>query len=57
MRLFDALSAPKTTTLHAWNGSEFESAAWTDVRRDAERIAAGLRNAGVEPGTPVATIL
>ena len=57
MRLFDSLTAGKASTLHAWDGSEFRAAPWDDVARDAERIALGLRRAGVEPGMPVATVL
>lgn len=57
MELFDALTHGKTSTLHAWDGSGFRTSSWSDVVRDAERIAVGLRRAGVEPGTRVATIL
>ena len=57
MRLFDVLTAGKANRLHAWNGSEFETISYDDVVRNAERIASGLRQAGVEPGTPVASII
>ncbi|KUJ69336.1 AMP-binding enzyme [Streptomyces albus subsp. albus] len=44
-------------TLHAWNGDTFEHTPWRDVAADAHTMAAGLRAAGVRPGTRVATIL
>ncbi|MFC0598856.1 AMP-binding protein [Streptomyces palmae] len=43
--------------LHAWNGETFEHTPWREVAADAHTMAAGLRAAGVRPGTRVATIL
>jgi acyl-CoA synthetase (AMP-forming)/AMP-acid ligase II len=44
-------------TLHCWVGDRVESSRWREVTRDAEEMTAGLRNAGVEPGARVATVL
>ena len=59
MALFDALAdgARRSGTLRCWTGDAFAEAPWTDVVRDAERMTAGLRRAGVEPGTRVAAML
>jgi acyl-CoA synthetase (AMP-forming)/AMP-acid ligase II len=57
MQLWDALTDGKRGTLHVWNGKRFEAARWDDVVRDAYRIAAGLRRAGIGPGTPLAAVL
>ena len=43
--------------LHSWVGSTYERTPWSDVVRDAGRMTAGLRRAGVTPGARVATIL
>ncbi|MDQ3933971.1 MAG: AMP-binding protein [Actinomycetota bacterium] len=58
--LWDALVHGATradATLHHWDGRDYVANSWDDVVRDAERMTAGLRAAGVEPGTRVATIL
>jgi acyl-CoA synthetase (AMP-forming)/AMP-acid ligase II len=57
MQLWDALTERKRGTLHAWNGTGFETADWDEVVRDAERIAVGLRRAGIGPGIPLAAVL
>lgn len=57
MQLWDALTTTKRGTLHVWNGSGFDAASWNEVAADARRIAAGLRDAGVGPGIPVAAVL
>jgi fatty-acyl-CoA synthase len=58
--LWDALTAGRArarATLHQWVDSGFTATDWDDVVRDAERMTAGLRRAGVEPGSRVATVL
>lgn len=45
------------SSLHCWVGDRYESAPWPQVVRDATRMTAGLRRAGVRPGTRVATVL
>jgi fatty-acyl-CoA synthase len=55
--LWDDLTAGTTRSLHTWVGQSYDSTPWADVVRDAERMTAGLRRAGVGPGTRVATIL
>ncbi len=60
MRLWEDLTAGAARgqgSLKCWTGSEYSSASWADVVRDAERMTAGLRSAGVAPGARVATIL
>ncbi len=58
--LWDALTsgaAPARGTLHQWADDRFTETRWDDVVREAERMTAGLRRAGVEPGSRVATVL
>jgi acyl-CoA synthetase (AMP-forming)/AMP-acid ligase II len=55
-RLTDGVGAGRGS-LHCWVGDRVESARWREVTSDAEAMTAGLREAGVEPGTRVATIL
>ena len=55
--LWDDLTAGTTRALHTWAGRRYDSTPWADVVRDAERMTAGLRRAGVTPGARVATIL
>lgn len=60
MSLWDALTAGAARghgTLHCWVDRRFEAAGWDEVVADAERMTAGLRNAGVEPGSRVAAVL
>ena len=57
MHLFEALTAGKRNSLHDWTGSDFRATPWDDVVREAHRVAAGLRDAGVGPSVRVATIL
>jgi acyl-CoA synthetase (AMP-forming)/AMP-acid ligase II len=47
----------RRTSLHCWTASRYEGAPWDRVVRDAENMTAGLRNAGVQPGSRVAAIL
>jgi len=57
--LWDQLIAAGDTrsSLHCFTGTRYESATWREVISDAERMTAGLRRAGVEPGARVAAIL
>ena len=57
MHLFDALTEGKHSSLHHWDGSRFRAASWNDLVAEAERVAAGLREVGVGPGVPVASVL
>ncbi|HZV75456.1 MAG TPA: AMP-binding protein [Conexibacter sp.] len=43
--------------MHCWEGDGFRSSTWNDWRRAAERVAVGLRQRGVRPGTRVAAVL
>lgn len=46
------------SSLYCWTGGERpQQARWGEVVRDAERMTAGLRAAGVQPGTRVASVL
>jgi fatty-acyl-CoA synthase len=45
------------SSLHSWVGDRYESSTWSEVVRNAESMTAGLRRAGVRPGTRVATVL
>lgn len=54
--LWRALSAP-ATPLEVWDGERFAAASWDRCASGAERVAAGLRRQGVEPGTRVACVL
>lgn len=46
------------SSLYCWTGGERpEQATWGEVVRDAERMTAGLRAAGVRPGTRAASVL
>lgn len=57
MRLWKALTNGSARgTLHAWAGEDFEHTTWREVAARAHSLAAGLRAAGVRPGTRVATI-
>ncbi|HMI81223.1 MAG TPA: AMP-binding protein [Solirubrobacterales bacterium] len=51
------LSGGHRTALHCWEGDGYEAHPWDLMAGDAERMTAGLRRAGVEPGTRVAAIL
>ncbi|MCM6774561.1 AMP-binding protein [Nocardia sp. CDC159] len=55
-RLFGGSARPRAA-LHCWTGTRFEGASWDEVVRDAERMTAGLRRAGVRSGTRVAAVL
>jgi fatty-acyl-CoA synthase len=56
--LWDALTADHgSATLSCWVDGRYVPARWTEVARDAERMTAGLRAAGVAPGARVATVL
>jgi fatty-acyl-CoA synthase len=61
MQLWDALTrgvvSVPTAALHCWRGDRFDAATWEQVVHDAERMTAGLRNAGVRPGARVAAVL
>lgn len=57
MRLWKALTDGSARgTLHAWAGEGFEHTPWRRVAEDAHAWAAGLRAAGVRPGTTVAAV-
>ncbi|MGW4365606.1 AMP-binding protein [Nocardia takedensis] len=43
-------------SLHCWVGDRYQESSWDEVIRDAEATTAGLRNAGVRPGTRVAAV-
>ncbi|WP_156077603.1 AMP-binding protein [Saccharothrix sp. NRRL B-16314] len=58
--LWDRLTGtamPLHSSIQCWVGGEYRSSPWTEVVRDAENMTAGLRRAGVRPGTRVATVL
>jgi acyl-CoA synthetase (AMP-forming)/AMP-acid ligase II len=55
--LWDAIARPKASSLHCFVDERFETTAWSEVIADAERVAAGLRRAGVREGDRVATVL
>lgn len=56
--LWDGITAgTRRTALHCWQGDGYVAHPWNEIVRDAERMTAGLRRAGVEPGTRVATVL
>src|SRR5215207_6560179 len=56
--LWDQLTSGQArTSLHHWDGSRYTATPWPEVARDAERMTAGLRAAGVAAGTRVATLL
>ena len=58
MGLWDQLTSPRAgASLHVWTGDRYVGTPWPEVVRAAERTTAGLRRAGVRPGTRVATIL
>src|SRR5690242_17357569 len=57
MQLFDQLTSASGGSLHHWEGGRFERRTWPDLLAEARRMAAGLRDAGVGPGTVVATVL
>ncbi|NGO66963.1 AMP-binding protein [Streptomyces boncukensis] len=50
-------TAAFTTALHAWDGDTYREIPWPRLVRDAEAMTAGLRAAGVRPGTTVASVL
>ena len=50
-------SASTPASLHCWVGDRYEASPWSEVVRDAEQMTAGLRRAGVRPGTAVAAVL
>jgi fatty-acyl-CoA synthase len=45
------------SSLYCWTGDRYEPAPWAQVVRDAEAMTAGLRRAGIGPGSRVATVL
>ncbi|HEU0087096.1 MAG TPA: AMP-binding protein [Pseudonocardiaceae bacterium] len=55
--LMGGAAGSRSSALHCWTGDGFDTASWTEVVRDAETMTAGLRRAGIRPGTRVATIL
>lgn len=60
MNLWDAITAgaaPAHGTMRCAADGQFRPVDWTDVIADSERMTAGMRNAGVELGVRVATIL
>ena len=59
MQLWQALvgDGRGSGVLHCWAGDRFERYPWSEVVAEARSMAGGLRRAGVEPGTPVATVL
>jgi fatty-acyl-CoA synthase len=57
VNLFDSLTTGRSGALHAWDGDGFERIPWSRIVAEAQRVAVGLKGAGVEPGTPVATVL
>ncbi|MFL6130081.1 MAG: AMP-binding protein [Mycobacteriales bacterium] len=58
MGLWDLLTPGRArTALHHWDGSRYACTPWPEVARQAERMTAGLRAAGVGAGTRTATIL
>ena len=59
MELWDALTADpgRGATLRCWRRDGYVETPWSEVVRDAEAMTAGLRRAGVGPGSRVASIL
>lgn len=61
MNVWDALTGgigwSHDGALYCWDGNGYRRTLWDDVTRDAERMTRGMRDAGVEPGTRVASIL
>ncbi|MEU5884319.1 AMP-binding protein [Spirillospora sp. NPDC047279] len=55
--LWDALLAAERGRLHCWTGAGFTTVTWPDVVAGARRMVAGLRRAGVGPGTTVPVVL
>ncbi|MBO0879808.1 MAG: AMP-binding protein [Mycobacterium sp.] len=55
--LWEALLAAERGRLHCWTGATFTTVTWSDVVRDARKMVAGLRRAGVGPGTIVPVLL
>jgi fatty-acyl-CoA synthase len=56
--LWDLLTSGRTrTSLHHWHGGRYVGTPWPEVARQAERMTAGLRAAGIGTGTRTATIL
>lgn len=56
--IWDALvGASSSARFSCWVGDRYETTAWSEVARSAERMTAGLRAAGVGPGARVASIL
>ncbi|HEY8501222.1 MAG TPA: AMP-binding protein, partial [Solirubrobacterales bacterium] len=51
------LTGARRTALHCWQGEGYVTHPWGRMAEDAERMTAGLRRAGVEPGARVAAIL
>jgi len=56
-RLVGVAARPGHGSMVSWPDSEPRRVDWSDVVRDAERMTAGLRAAGVRPGTRVASVL
>lgn len=56
--LWDGIvTGARRTALHCWQGDGYVAHPWGRMTEDAERMTAGLRRAGVEPGARVAAIL
>ncbi|MFC4376071.1 AMP-binding protein [Nocardia halotolerans] len=58
--LWDRLTGtdrPLRNSLHCWADNRYQETSWDAVIRAAEATTAGLRNAGVRPGTRVAAVL
>lgn len=60
MNLWEAITAgaaPASGTLRCSADGGYAAVDWADIIADGERMTAGMRRAGVEPGARVATIL
>lgn len=56
--LWDALTTgERSSLLYCWAGERFQARSWAQVVAQAEGMTAGLRRAGVAPGTRVAAVL
>ena len=61
MNLWEALTGgmgwSHDGAFYCWTDNRYERTLWDEVTRDSERMTRGMRDAGVEPGARVATIL
>jgi len=56
--LWDGITVgARRTELHCWDGDGYQAHPWNEMVREAEQMTAGLRGAGVEPGSRVAAVL